>query len=415
MSSDAQGASRPVLIHARDVSKYYPSHLGRLRLLRYLWPMPMAPKPDDFWALQSMSLDVHAGEVVGLIGRNGSGKSTFLQIVAGLLEPSGGSVRVQGVSAALLELGAGFNPEFTGRENIFLSGAVYGHSREKMLERFDKIVDFADIGPHLDQPVKTYSSGMFARLAFAVAIEVEPDVILIDEILSVGDAAFVAKCFQRIETLRNQGTAIIFVSHDLNSVQSLCDRAVLLDGGHVVREGVPKEVTDAYLHLLSTQTRRAGNGRRDVAPGESVLRAEIRDAHFYDAEGRDVTHPRAGEPYRVSYRVVFHEDVETPIVTLQLKTLVGLVLLDHTNLFSGQVIGPCRRGDELLVSFDLDLNLCPGPYRVGFSVASMEGGMPVSLFGSEAMTIEVISHKRACGFVYADTKVEITKTDVRKE
>jgi ABC-type polysaccharide/polyol phosphate transport system ATPase subunit len=211
MSSENLAVEK-TLIRAENLGKCYASDLTAARLLRYISPWPMKARENDFWALRNISFSMDTGTVLGIIGRNGSGKSTLLQIIAGLLEPSEGQLEVRGKISALLELGAGFNPEFTGRENIFLSGSVYGQSREKMERRFEDIVAFADIGPHLDQPVKTYSSGMFARLAFSVAIQVDPEILIVDEILSVGDIGFQAQCFRKIEQLREKGTSILFVS-----------------------------------------------------------------------------------------------------------------------------------------------------------------------------------------------------------
>ena len=404
-----RGMNDNVVIKAEGLGKHYPSSLGGGRLLRYLCPWPLAPQPDDFWALRGASFEIRAGEVVGLIGHNGSGKSTLLQVLAGLLEPSEGWVSTRGSVATLLELGAGFNPEFTGRENIYLSGSVYGHSRRDMAARYDRIAAFADIGPHLDHPVKTYSSGMFARLAFSVAIEVEPDIVLIDEILAVGDVAFQAKCFRRIQELRERGATIVLVSHDMNSIQTICDRAILLNGGRLLQQGKPREVIDAYLYVLSRAGGREPATGAESAPGRPRARAEIRNWRLRDIQGHPTTHPRAGERYRIEFQVVFHDRVEVPVVSVQLRTMVGLVLLDHTNLFSGQVIPPCGPGDKLDVSFDLALNLCPGPYRVGLGVASLENGVPVPLFGAEPLTAEVISDQRACGFVYGDPRLRIER------
>lgn len=405
MSSDVS-SDETYLIRAVGIGKSYASDLTAARLLRYLSPWPMRPKPDDFWALQNVSFTIRPGSVLGIIGRNGSGKSTILQIVAGLLEPSEGQMEVRGKISALLELGAGFNPEFTGRENIYLSGSVHGHSRTMMEQRFDDIVSFADIGPHLDQAVKTYSSGMFARLAFAVAIQVDPEILIVDEILSVGDLGFQAQCFSKIEQLRATGTSILFVSHDLNAVQMLCDHVILLDEGKVVAQGRPKDVTNRYISLLSER----GQSKRNKATKDSGLivdRAAIHDIRFTNSKGQETIHPFSGERCKVRYRVVFTGDVERPVVTLQFKTMLGLVVADHTSIFANKVLPPSREGDELLVTFDLELNLCPGPFRVGVSVAELLEDGPISLFGRETMTIEVLSEKQAYGLAYLKSDISI--------
>src|SRR4249919_905986 len=212
---------------------------------------------NEFIALRGVDMDVRRGETVGIVGRNGSGKSTLLQIICGTLTPNGGSVQVNGRVAALLELGAGFNPEFTGRENIYLNGTVLGLTREEVEERFESIVGFAEIHDFIDQPVKTYSSGMYVRLAFAVAINVTPDILIVDEALSVGDEAFQRKCFAKIESIRDGGATVLFVSHSSGAVVELCDRAILLDHGEVIAEGAPKRVISQYQKLLYAPAEKA--------------------------------------------------------------------------------------------------------------------------------------------------------------
>lgn len=205
---------------------------------------------NEFHALSGVSFDIHKGETVGIMGRNGSGKSTLLQIICGTLTPSCGAVEVNGRVAALLELGAGFNPDFTGRENTFLNGTLLGLTRSEIEAKLDDILAFADIGQFIDQPVKSYSSGMYIRLAFAVAINVSPDILVVDEALSVGDEAFQRKCFARIEKIRNQGATILFVSHSAGTVLELCNRAIMLDGGELLAMGAPKMVVSRYQKLL---------------------------------------------------------------------------------------------------------------------------------------------------------------------
>lgn len=398
MSSSTEQAA----IRVEGAGKFYPPRLSPARLLRYLWPKPLTPKPVDFWALRDVSFDLRRGEVLGVLGRNGSGKSTLLQLVAGLLVPSEGRIEVRGVTSALLELGAGFNPEFTGRENIFLSGAVYGFSRAQMEERFDDIAAFADIGPHLDQPVKTYSTGMFARLAFSVAIQVDPDILLVDEVLSVGDMGFQAQCFRRIEEMREQGATILFVSHDLNAVMSLCERAVLLDAGRLAAEGTPKQVVDEYIQLLGRHEA-PSRSTRSGAPAAPARRAEIADVRLLNSRGEATVRPYSGEKCRLECRVVFHAEVERPVVSLQFKTLLGLVVFDVATLYTGKSLPPCRAGDELRVRLDVALNLAAGRYRIGAGVSDHVGsGMPVPLAGTEEAVIEVVGKQPAYGFAFMD-------------
>jgi teichoic acid transport system ATP-binding protein len=377
-------------------------------LLRYLSPWAQRPSRDDFWALKDFNLELRRGEVVGLIGCNGSGKSTFLQLVAGLLEPSTGSLDISGAVAALLELGAGFNPDFTGIENVYLSGRIHGYSTEEMDRLFEPIVEFADIGDHLDQPVRTYSSGMYARLAFAVAIQVDPQILLIDEILSVGDIGFQAKCFRKLEEIRENGASILFVSHDLNSMQMLCDRLVLLDNGLKVEEGAPKDVAASYIQRLSRNT---AGGRREKIQigGEDGYRTVFRDIKVVNSRGEEIRHPVVGETYWIKYRVLFTGPVRKPIVTAQFKTLVGLVVSDLSSRFLGESVEDVAAGDELEVTFRWTCNFCPGPYRLGVGAAESTDGVPDPIGGSEALLVEVIAERASYGITHVEPSVEVKK------
>jgi lipopolysaccharide transport system ATP-binding protein len=243
-----------IAIKADSLSKCYHIYATpRDRLKQFFMPglrrmlgLPEKPYARDFWAVRDVSFDVERGQTVGIIGRNGSGKSTLLQIICGTLTPTGGSVEVNGRVAALLELGSGFNPEFTGRENVYLNGSVYGLSRDSIDARMKSILDFADIGDFIDQPVKTYSSGMFVRLAFSVVMHVDPEILVVDEALSVGDAFFQSKCAAAIRAMIKKGTTVLFVSHDTHSVKSLCSKAILMDAGRIIAYGDSADVVEKY-------------------------------------------------------------------------------------------------------------------------------------------------------------------------
>lgn len=238
---------------------------------------------NEFWALRDVSFNVRRGETIGIVGRNGSGKSTLLQMICGTLTPTLGEVTVNGRIAALLELGAGFNPEFTGHENVRLSGLLYGLSEEELRNRYDAILDFAEIGNFIDQPVKTYSSGMYVRLAFAVAINVSPDILVVDEALSVGDEAFQRKCFARIDAIRKAGATILFVSHAASTVSELCNRALLLDRGELLTQGSPKYVVSRYQKLLYSPADKYLSIREAIrASNEGDVRSEVAAALSID-------------------------------------------------------------------------------------------------------------------------------------
>ncbi|MES1180991.1 MAG: ABC transporter ATP-binding protein, partial [Verrucomicrobiota bacterium] len=285
------------IITVRDVSKVYriwgnpaarlasPVWRSASRLLPGAWGAPLQKKAEssyrDFYALQNVSFEIGRGERWGIIGRNGCGKSTLLQIIAGTLQPTSGDVRIQGKVAALLELGSGFNPEFTGRENVYLNGAVHGFSRVEMDAKYPEIEAFADIGSFIDQPTKTYSSGMTVRLAFAVAINTAPDILIVDEALSVGDVFFQQKCFEQIRKTLAAGTTLLFVSHDLAAVQNLCQKAVLLESGRMIHLGLPEECASRYYARHTpgqppVSPARAAHGRLgDRSAAELIMRDNL--------------------------------------------------------------------------------------------------------------------------------------------
>ncbi|MTW14117.1 ATP-binding cassette domain-containing protein [Pseudoduganella eburnea] len=365
MAIRVQNLSKCFQVYAQPHDRLKQSILPRLQRA-----VGASPKKyhRDFWALKDISFDVKKGETVGIIGRNGSGKSTLLQLICGTLNPTGGSMETHGRIAALLELGSGFNPEFTGRENVYLNAAVLGLSRQETDARFADIAAFADIGDFIEQPVKTYSSGMMVRLAFAVAINVDPEILIVDEALSVGDELFQRKCFSRIEAIRANGATILFVSHSGSQIVELCDRAVLLDSGEKIAEGMPKQIVGQYQKLLYApadkrsalreQIRLGGlrsnvgeaDGSTSVAPEDvaqedtrlsesydpslvpsSTIEYEshgayIENAHIVDQRGRQVNSLIAGKRYRYRYEVRFDRSANNVRFGMLIKTVSGLEL-----------------------------------------------------------------------------------------
>jgi lipopolysaccharide transport system ATP-binding protein len=287
-------SSDEVSIHVANLSKRFEMYAQPVDRLKQM-VLPKAQrllhrKPREyfreFWALRDVNFEVRKGETMGIVGRNGSGKSTLLQLICGTLTPTAGTINVRGRVAALLELGSGFNPEFTGRENVYLNAAVLGLTREEIDKRFDAIEAFADIGDFIDQPVKTYSSGMQVRLAFAVAINVDPEILVVDEALSVGDELFQRKCFARIETIRDNGATILFVSHAAGAVVDLCDRALLVDAGELLSAGTPKLIVSRYHKLLYAPSSDAATIRQEIRQAERIVHAD-EEASRGGAAGND--------------------------------------------------------------------------------------------------------------------------------
>lgn len=365
----------------------------------------------EFWALRDVTFDVRRGETVGIVGRNGSGKSTLLQMICGTINPTLGSVFVDGRISALLELGAGFNPEFTGRENVMLSGLVYGIAENKIRDMFDEILDFAGIGEFIDQPVKTYSSGMYVRLAFAVAISVSPDILVVDEALAVGDEAFQRKCLARIDSIRNAGATVLFVSHSAGTVVELCDRAVLLDQGELLMRGTPKDVVTTYQKLLYAPPERRAQIRQDVVsayregnrattgafvvtePSQPSARsaeshsgdedgsayweegmvsasvveyenrgATIRDTHLETLDGQKVNVLVAGQTYVYTYIVTMERTLARVRCGMMIRSMTGVEVGGAASMLPQHALPLVEAGQMLHVRFTFRCLLHPGVY-----------------------------------------------------
>lgn len=359
--------TRPYAVRAEGLGKRYEIYeSGHARLKQFILPKLQRVarlRPRDyyreFWALQDVSFAVCKGETVAVIGRNGSGKSTLLQIICGTLTPTLGTVETQGRVSALLELGAGFNPEFTGRENVYHSGAIQGITGSEMDTRFDDIAAFADIGGFIDQPVKTYSSGMYVRLAFAVAINVDPDILIVDEALSVGDVRFQAKCMKRIKTLQQAGTTILFVSHDVGSVRTLCDRAIWLDEGRLRMDGDVFPVTGSFMaHLFEGDMAELEEATLGAAVGSPHDHTEsekgydtkpvthwgshigcIRNAGMYTADGQRADVFELGEEMevRIEFRAPQVVEIDDLSVAFSIKDLKGSDLIVSSTHDQGRV------------------------------------------------------------------------------
>lgn len=312
-------------IEFRDVSRRFVLHHERRASFQDWFVGLIKPRgtAEEFWALRDVTFSIRRGETLGLIGRNGAGKSTLLKLVTRILEPTSGSVRVNGRTYAMLELGAGFHPELTGRDNIFLNGSLYGFSRKEMARTYDEIVRFAELERFIDTPVKHYSSGMYARLGFGIAVHMQPEILVIDEVLAVGDATFQQKCYRALEELKERGTTILFVSHDANAVRGFCDRAALLAGGHLLDIGPSGEVIDHYERLLV-----------EAVPQVSLLRVRALDALRFPAES-----VRSGDDLTIEALLRTPEGTSTAGLALQIDLLddAGTHLFGTTGVLPGDL------------------------------------------------------------------------------
>lgn len=345
-----------------------------------------------FWALQNLSFEVDRGTTLGIIGPNGSGKSTLLQLIAGTLQPSTGSVEVEGRVAALLELGSGFNPEHTGRENVYLAASIIGIPREEMRERFQQIEHFAEIGEFIDQPVKTYSSGMYVRLAFAVAINLDPDILLVDEALAVGDAIFTNRCIRRIKELQEQGVTIVFVSHDVGSVKMLCSRAILLNQGHMVADGDPNLVVNKYGEIIMARERTYEQEQDttnlpavpvDLAEeglppltyshrhGDGA--AEVLKIQLLNENRQPVEIVQSGQQIIVRVLVRFYQPHLEPAVGIMIRNRLGVDIYGTNTNLENIKFGPCAPGEIVEVIYSFDCWLAPGEYTLTTATHTLEG------------------------------------------
>ena len=357
---------------------------------------------EQFWALRDVDLEVPGGGCLGIIGENGSGKSTLLRIIAGVLKPTSGTVTVDGRVSALLELGAGFNPEFTGRENVFLNAAILGFTDSETRTLMPSIEKFAEIGEFVDLPVKTYSTGMFVRLAFALAIHIDPEILVIDEALSVGDFYFQQRCMRRIQQLKSQGITIVFVSHDLEAQRSLADRAVWIERGRVILEGPPDEVISRYTAAMITRGKKEMIGEEELGQALSVSpdlvmaeealsrmppflksianldhrhgngRARVEGIGVFGSDGYPVTRVAQGDRLSIRISVEFLEEVEKPNIGFMLRNRLGEDVTGSNVMLEGERLQPARAGDQLSVDFVMDLPLLQGGFY-HFSPAVAEG------------------------------------------
>jgi len=426
-------------ISVQGVSKIYKLYDKPIDRLKEAVSLTHKSYHRDFFALSDISFDVKKGETVGIIGTNGSGKSTILKIITGVLSPTTGTAEVSGNISALLELGAGFNSEYTGLENIYMNGTMMGFSRQEMERRMDDILRFADIGDFVNQPVKTYSSGMFVRLAFALAINVDPEILIVDEALSVGDVFFQAKCYRRMEEMMKNGTTILMVSHDMGSIIKYCDKVVLLNRGHFVAQGEAGKMVDLYKKILANQTDELAEAlieqKKEALglPVEAAVsdkrmkdrmnlnpevqeygdgRASFEDFGTLDARGNVTNLLLKGEMFTIRERVRFHAPIENPIFTYTLRDKKGTDITGTNTLFEGTEIKPVKDGDVYTVSFRQKMNLQGGEYLLSMSCTGYENGEHVVYHRLyNVLSLTVISNKNTVGFYDMGSEVEAVREE----
>lgn len=432
-----------VAIRVDDVSKLYKLYDKPSDRLKESLGLTRKKLYKEHYALHNVSFDVKRGETVGIIGTNGSGKSTILKIITGVLNPSGGHVEIDGRISALLELGAGFNMEYTGIENIYLNGTMIGFSGEEIDAKMQDILDFADIGDFVHQPVKTYSSGMFVRLAFAVAINIDPEILIVDEALSVGDVFFQAKCYKKFEDFKKMGKTILFVSHDLGSISKYCDRVVLLNRGKKLAEGTPKEMVSMYKRIMVNQDKAEeiaahqmdmssleeddekeikeaaceGQWKKHYNLNPDVDEygngaAEIEDFAIIDENGNYTNAIVKGTRFRLKSKVKFKQDIHDPIFTYTFKNIQGVAITGTNTMYEKKDVPLAKEGETYVATFEQDMFLQGGEYLLSMSCTGYrDGEFQVYHRLYDVCNVTVVSDKNTVGFYDMNSVTTVEKIE----
>ena len=440
------------VIEIKDLVKDYKKKKKKKdRLIEAVFPM--IKKHSTFTAMNKLNLTVKRGEILGILGKNGAGKSTLLKMITGVVVPTSGSLKIDGKISSLLELGTAFNMELTGLENIYQHGQVMGLSKKEIEDKKQEIIEFADIGDHLYQPVKTYSSGMFARLAFACAINVDPDILIVDEVLSVGDMAFQLKCFKKFEEFKKKGKTILFVTHNVSDVLKNCTRAIILQNGSKTYDGDVKEGVELYKKIITgndvtmptqnneenpqdaenkgngnkgTENKEAGDVSLRTVPKETWkshfnqnpnlieygnMAAEVIDYGIFDEEGNFLNAVDNDRQIVLKSKIKFNKEIDNPIFTMTVKNFNGIEIAGTNSMIEKIYPGKFQKGDIVVAEFAQQLPIAPGPYTLSFSCTHInaKGELEVLNRKYEALLIEVISSKDCVGMVKLNTKMKVEK------
>jgi len=404
------------VIAVQNVSKLY--HLYQHPFDRVLGSFATGKRHSaEFWALRDVNLRVEKGEVFAIVGPNGSGKSTLLQIISGILQPTSGRVLRAGRVAALLELGAGFNPEFSGRDNVYLNAEIMGLSRKETDQAFPRIEAFAEIGKFIDRPVKEYSSGMYVRLAFSTAIHVDPEILVVDEALAVGDAIFASRCIHKFDELRQRKVTVLLVSHDLGLVKRLADRAAFMLDGRVVMQGTPKDAVNQYVGYVLDRERGGKDDDRNVAEGvaaKSSFRhgdgaSRVVDARMSNKIGQVCRAFRPGEAVIIRVRAVFHQAVSNPVVGVLIRNRVGMDVFGTNTRLERMELGDFEPGEVLEVEFEIDCLLARQEYTLTVATQYWNGLSQDWL--DDVLDFRVVDTKDVAGVLNLNTRVRYRKLE----
>ncbi|MBR1540669.1 MAG: ABC transporter ATP-binding protein [Clostridia bacterium] len=428
--------NQETVLEIKNLCKEYKMYKRKKdRLLEII--LPHYQKHSTFTALQDFNLELKKGEILGILGRNGAGKSTLLKMITGVVVPTSGEINMKGKISSLLELGTAFNPELTGYENIYQHGQIMGLTKEKVKEKEKEIIEFADIGEHLYQPVKTYSSGMFARLAFACAINVDPDILIVDEVLSVGDMAFQLKCFKKFEQFKKKGKTILFVTHSISDVLNNCNRAIILQSGKKIFDGDVKAGVEEYKKLITKMRESDGTAGKNkitkevlnsidekaewkehftVNPDMTVYgnnEANVYDYGIFDKDNQPLPIVDNNEETHIKLKVQFNTDVENPFVSITIKDFHGKEMCGNNTNFMGIETGICKAEEEYIFDFEQKLRLAPGKYTLSVSCNRFDenGELIVMNRNYDALIFEVTSQRKMVGCFDMDPTVEFRKIE----
>lgn len=409
-------SSDDVVISARSLTKTYHVYGNSLGRVRQKLDFSGKKYYQEFTALKGVSFDIRRGEAVGIVGRNGSGKSTLLQVVCGILKPDMGSIQVQGRVSALLELGAGFHPELTGRENVYMQCAIMGMTRGQIEEKFNDIELFADIGRYIDQPVRTYSSGMYVRLAFSVAVSADPEILIVDEALSVGDAMFQHKSKRKIQQLRDSGTSLLLVSHDRYTITGMCNRSILLNEGQLVMDAAPGEVMDYYYAKLASKTgvdvsrRSSSNGQIQTVSGTGE--AVVERISLLDKNGQAVEIVTPGEEVTLEFQVFVNQEIPCLVLGFTVRDQFGQIVYGiNTNSFE-QALTEVSGNSRYIFRFSFNVHIGVGTYSISTDLVSTNDRLTNNYESRDLahfFTVDAKSHKIFGGLVWLDTSLEISE------
>ena len=443
MNNEKNEKSSEVVLKIEGLSKGYKMFARKKdRIIETLFPA--VERHGVFEAMHNFNLEVKKGEVLGVLGKNGAGKSTLLKMITGVVTPTSGTIEAKGKISSLLELGTAFNQELTGYENIYQHGQVMGLTNEEIKSREQEIIEFADIGDHLYQPVKTYSSGMFARLAFACAINVDPDILIVDEVLSVGDMSFQLKCFKKFQQFKESGKTILFVTHSITDILRNCTRTIIIDSGRKIFDGDVKEGVEKYKKIIvGLDEKQSKTGLQtdsqileenpNYKSNEEVIgeewkthfnenpnlidygngAAQVIDYGMFDENGNYISVLENDKTVVLKSKILFKQDVKEPIFTMTVKDFKGLEMAGTNTLIEKVATGEYKKGDIVTAEFKQVINVAPGKYTLSFSCTHFnhKGELEVLNRKYDALLIEVLSTKDTVGLMRLDSKIKVEKVD----